>query len=75
METYEPWQHKRFAVLPGMTGWWQITLVVALAMPSLEACIVVPYLCDDPDLSGLPRAVSWPALLEGRTEATPVFRG
>jgi exopolysaccharide biosynthesis polyprenyl glycosylphosphotransferase len=25
VETYEPWQHKRFAVLPGMTGWWQVT--------------------------------------------------
>jgi lipopolysaccharide/colanic/teichoic acid biosynthesis glycosyltransferase len=24
VETYEPWQHKRFAVVPGMTGWWQI---------------------------------------------------
>lgn len=24
VEFYEPWQHKRFAVLPGMTGWWQI---------------------------------------------------
>ena len=24
VETYEPWQHKRFAVLPGMTGWWQV---------------------------------------------------
>ena len=22
---YEPWQHKRFAVPQGMTGWWQIT--------------------------------------------------
>ncbi|MFN2277879.1 MAG: sugar transferase, partial [Candidatus Promineifilaceae bacterium] len=21
---YEPWQHKRFAVPQGMTGWWQI---------------------------------------------------
>ncbi len=25
VETYEPWQHQRFAVPPGMTGWWQIT--------------------------------------------------
>lgn len=25
VETYEPWQRKRFAVPPGMTGWWQIT--------------------------------------------------
>jgi exopolysaccharide biosynthesis polyprenyl glycosylphosphotransferase len=24
VEMYEPWQHRRFAVLPGMTGWWQI---------------------------------------------------
>lgn len=24
VEQYEPWQHARFAVLPGMTGWWQI---------------------------------------------------
>lgn len=23
-ENYEPWQRKRFDVLPGMTGWWQI---------------------------------------------------
>jgi lipopolysaccharide/colanic/teichoic acid biosynthesis glycosyltransferase len=23
-EKYEPWQRERFAVLPGMTGWWQI---------------------------------------------------
>jgi exopolysaccharide biosynthesis polyprenyl glycosylphosphotransferase len=21
---YQPWQHKRFAVPPGLTGWWQI---------------------------------------------------
>jgi lipopolysaccharide/colanic/teichoic acid biosynthesis glycosyltransferase len=21
---YEPWQRKRFAVPPGMTGWWQV---------------------------------------------------
>ena len=25
VEQYEPWQRQRFAVLPGMTGWWQIT--------------------------------------------------
>ncbi|HEX9333106.1 MAG TPA: sugar transferase [Anaerolineales bacterium] len=24
IEMYEPWQQKRFDVLPGMTGWWQI---------------------------------------------------
>jgi lipopolysaccharide/colanic/teichoic acid biosynthesis glycosyltransferase len=24
VERYEPWQRKRFEVLPGMTGWWQI---------------------------------------------------
>lgn len=24
VEKYEPWQRQRFAVLPGMTGWWQI---------------------------------------------------
>ncbi len=24
VERYEPWQYKRFAVPPGMTGWWQI---------------------------------------------------
>lgn len=23
-EKYEPWQQKRFAVLPGITGWWQV---------------------------------------------------
>lgn len=22
---YEPWQYKRFAVPPGITGWWQVT--------------------------------------------------
>lgn len=25
VERYEPWQRKRFAVPPGMTGWWQIS--------------------------------------------------
>jgi lipopolysaccharide/colanic/teichoic acid biosynthesis glycosyltransferase len=24
LKEYEPWQHQRFSVLPGMTGWWQI---------------------------------------------------
>ena len=24
VERYEGWQRKRFAVLPGMTGWWQV---------------------------------------------------
>ena len=24
VEKYQPWQRKRFAVQPGMTGWWQI---------------------------------------------------
>ncbi len=24
VEKYEPWQHKRFAVPPGLTGWWQV---------------------------------------------------
>jgi exopolysaccharide biosynthesis polyprenyl glycosylphosphotransferase len=24
VENYESWQHKRFAVQPGITGWWQI---------------------------------------------------
>jgi len=24
VELYEPWQRKRFAVPPGMTGWWQV---------------------------------------------------
>jgi len=24
VDRYEPWQRKRFAVPPGMTGWWQI---------------------------------------------------
>jgi exopolysaccharide biosynthesis polyprenyl glycosylphosphotransferase len=25
VERYQPWQRKRFAVPPGMTGWWQIS--------------------------------------------------
>jgi exopolysaccharide biosynthesis polyprenyl glycosylphosphotransferase len=25
VETYEPWQRKRFAVPPGITGWWQVS--------------------------------------------------
>ena len=24
VETYEPWQRKRFAVPQGLTGWWQV---------------------------------------------------
>jgi lipopolysaccharide/colanic/teichoic acid biosynthesis glycosyltransferase len=24
VEKYEPWQRKRFAVSPGITGWWQV---------------------------------------------------
>jgi len=24
VDHYEPWQHKRFAVPQGMTGWWQV---------------------------------------------------
>jgi exopolysaccharide biosynthesis polyprenyl glycosylphosphotransferase len=24
VDTYEPWQRKRFAVSPGITGWWQV---------------------------------------------------
>jgi lipopolysaccharide/colanic/teichoic acid biosynthesis glycosyltransferase len=24
VEKYQPWQRKRFAVPPGMTGWWQV---------------------------------------------------
>jgi exopolysaccharide biosynthesis polyprenyl glycosylphosphotransferase len=24
VDTYEPWQRKRFAVAPGITGWWQV---------------------------------------------------
>ena len=24
VDNYEPWQHKRFSVPPGMTGWWQV---------------------------------------------------
>jgi lipopolysaccharide/colanic/teichoic acid biosynthesis glycosyltransferase len=25
VDNYESWQYKRFSVLPGMTGWWQIS--------------------------------------------------
>jgi lipopolysaccharide/colanic/teichoic acid biosynthesis glycosyltransferase len=25
VEHYQPWQRKRFAVPPGITGWWQVT--------------------------------------------------
>jgi len=25
VENYQSWQRKRFTVLPGMTGWWQVT--------------------------------------------------
>lgn len=24
VEAYQPWQHRRFVVPPGMTGWWQV---------------------------------------------------
>ena len=24
VEKYQPWQRKRFAVPPGITGWWQV---------------------------------------------------
>jgi lipopolysaccharide/colanic/teichoic acid biosynthesis glycosyltransferase len=24
VERYQPWQRKRFAVPPGLTGWWQV---------------------------------------------------
>jgi len=24
VEKYQPWQRKRFAIPPGMTGWWQV---------------------------------------------------
>jgi lipopolysaccharide/colanic/teichoic acid biosynthesis glycosyltransferase len=24
VERYEPWQRKRFAIPPGITGWWQV---------------------------------------------------
>jgi lipopolysaccharide/colanic/teichoic acid biosynthesis glycosyltransferase len=24
VEEYQPWQHQRFAIPPGMTGWWQV---------------------------------------------------
>ncbi len=25
VEEYQPWQHQRFAIPPGMTGWWQVS--------------------------------------------------
>jgi lipopolysaccharide/colanic/teichoic acid biosynthesis glycosyltransferase len=25
VDRYQPWQRKRFAVPPGITGWWQVT--------------------------------------------------
>ncbi len=25
VEKYEPWQHQRFAIPPGITGWWQVS--------------------------------------------------
>jgi lipopolysaccharide/colanic/teichoic acid biosynthesis glycosyltransferase len=25
VEKYQPWQHQRFAIPPGMTGWWQVS--------------------------------------------------
>ena len=25
VEKYQPWQRKRFAIPPGLTGWWQVT--------------------------------------------------
>jgi lipopolysaccharide/colanic/teichoic acid biosynthesis glycosyltransferase len=25
VERYQPWQRKRFAVPPGLTGWWQVS--------------------------------------------------
>jgi lipopolysaccharide/colanic/teichoic acid biosynthesis glycosyltransferase len=24
VEKYQPWQRKRFAIPPGITGWWQV---------------------------------------------------
>jgi lipopolysaccharide/colanic/teichoic acid biosynthesis glycosyltransferase len=24
VERYQPWQRERFAILPGLSGWWQI---------------------------------------------------
>ncbi len=42
-------------------------------LPSVEACVVVPDGDDDPDLTGIPRAVSWRAFLGDAPAGDVVF--